>query len=61
MVKFAADENFDNRILRGMLRGEPDLDAVRVQDTEVAEASDPVVLDWLAREGVSSSPTMPEQ
>jgi hypothetical protein len=32
MVAFAADENFNNDILRGLLRRKPDLDIVRVQD-----------------------------
>lgn len=44
MLKLAADENFDGRILRGLLRALPDLDVVRVQDTELASAPDPEVL-----------------
>ena len=31
-MKFLADENLDNNILRGLLRRKPDLDIVRVQD-----------------------------
>lgn len=50
-MKFAADENFDNRILRGLLHRQPDLDVIRVQDTEIAGATDPIVLEWAAREG----------
>jgi hypothetical protein len=50
MTKFAADENFNNRVLRGLLSLLPDLDVVRVQDTEVAGASDPVMLEWAAKE-----------
>lgn len=49
-MKFATDENFDNRILRGLLRRQPDLDVVRVQDTAVAAADDPSVLAWAANE-----------
>ena len=49
-MKFAADENFDNRILRGLLRHQPDLDIVRVQDSVVAGADDLVVLAWAADE-----------
>jgi len=45
-VKFLTDEDFDNRILRGLLRRLPDLDIVRVQDTEVANKADPDVLEW---------------
>lgn len=50
-MKFAADENFNNRILRGLLRRQSDLDVVRIQDTEIAGKGDPVMLDWVAREG----------
>jgi hypothetical protein len=50
-MKFAADENFDNRILRGLLRRQPQVDIVRIQDTEIASAADPVVLAWAAQEG----------
>jgi hypothetical protein len=45
-MKFVADENFDNRILRGLLRRKPDLDIVRVQDLEIAGANDNLVLAW---------------
>ncbi|HRQ38234.1 MAG TPA: DUF5615 family PIN-like protein [Chloroflexota bacterium] len=50
-MKFAADENFDNRILRGLQRHLPDLDVVRIQDTAIAGADDSIVLEWAAREG----------
>jgi len=30
MLQFAADENFNNDIVRGLLRRKPDLDIVRV-------------------------------
>lgn len=35
-LRFAADENFDGRIVRGLLRIFPDLDLIRVQDTTLA-------------------------
>lgn len=50
MLRLAADENFDGRIVRGLLRLLPDLDLVRVQDTSLAEAEDEAVLEWAARE-----------
>jgi hypothetical protein len=50
-MKFLADENFDNRIVRGLLRRQPDLDIIRVQDLEIAGADDPTVLDWAAQAG----------
>ena len=48
-MKFLADENFDNRIVRGLLRRQPDLDIIRVQDLEIAGADDPTVLNWAAQ------------
>lgn len=47
-MKFAADENFDGRILDGLLERLPDIDIVRVQDTEMVQAPDPDLLEWLA-------------
>lgn len=32
MLRLAADENFNNDIIRGLLRHKPDLDIVRIQD-----------------------------
>ncbi|HEY4000546.1 MAG TPA: DUF5615 family PIN-like protein [Candidatus Xenobia bacterium] len=49
-MKLAADENFNNDILRGLMRRLPALDVVRIQDTEIAGAEDPDVLAWTARE-----------
>ena len=51
MLRFLADENFNNDILRGMLRRNPALDLVRVQDTELVGADDPSVLAWAATQG----------
>jgi proteic killer suppression protein len=39
-----ADENFNNNIIRGMLRQKPDTDIVRVQDVDLSGADDPVSL-----------------
>ena len=47
----AADEDFDNRAVRGVLLRDPDIDIVRVQDVGLTGAEDPMVLDWAAREG----------
>ena len=49
MLRFAVDENFNNNILRGVLRRLPDLDIVRIQDTEIAGGDDPKVLEWAAQ------------
>lgn len=45
-MKFLADENFDNRIVPGLLLRQPDLDIVRVQDLAISGADDPTVLAW---------------
>jgi predicted nuclease of predicted toxin-antitoxin system len=50
-VRLAADENFNGHIVRGILRRRPDLDLVRVQDTQMYRAEDPELLTWAAREG----------
>ncbi len=51
MLRFAADENFNNDIVRGLLRRKPDLDIVSVQDAGLSGADDSRVLEWTAREG----------
>ena len=43
MLRVAADENFDGRVLRALLTRLPGLDAVRVQDSPVAGTTDPEV------------------
>jgi hypothetical protein len=51
MARFAADVSFNNILLRE-LRGQiPDLDVVRLQDTDLWSARDPLILAWAAREG----------
>jgi predicted nuclease of predicted toxin-antitoxin system len=47
---FLTDENFDNDILRGILRENPECDVIRVQDTEIYQADDREVLAWAAQE-----------
>ncbi len=51
MLRFAADENFNNNIIRGLLRRQPELDIIRVQDVGLRGADDPTVLEWAAQEG----------
>ena len=50
-MRVAADENFDNRILRGLLRVISNLDVIRIQDTEIFGLEDPAVLEWCMTEG----------
>ena len=51
MLRFAADENFNRDIVRGLVRRKPDLDIVRVQDAGLAGADDLSVLEWAAVQG----------
>lgn len=51
MLRLATDEDFNNRILRGLLRRKPDLDIVRVQDVGLTGRGDAEVLEWAAQEG----------
>jgi len=48
MIRFLADEDFDNRILRGLLRRLPHLDITRVQDVGLQSAHDTEVLAFAA-------------
>jgi len=51
MLILIADENFNNDIVRGMIRRQPDLDIVRVQDVGLSNEDDRVILEWAAKEG----------
>jgi uncharacterized protein DUF5615 len=51
MLRFAADENFNGDIVRGIIRRNPKLDIVRVQDVGLSGADDPSVLQWAADQG----------
>lgn len=50
-IRFLTAENFDHRTLAGLLRREPDLDIVSVQEVGLRQADDRVVLEWAANEG----------
>ena len=51
MIHFLLDENFNGKIVRGLRARQPDVDIIRVQDTELSGADDPAVLEWAAKEG----------
>jgi hypothetical protein len=51
MIGLAFDENFNNDVLRGLLRQNPALDVVRVQDGGRTGLDDSAVLAWAAAEG----------
>jgi predicted nuclease of predicted toxin-antitoxin system len=50
MLRLLTDENFDGRITAGLLRLEPTLPLVRVQDVGLSGQGDPTVLAWAAAE-----------
>ncbi len=51
MIPLATDEDFDNRVLHGLLLRRPELDIMRVQDTELSGMKDPMMLEWAAQTG----------
>ncbi len=51
MLRLAADENFNNDIVRGLVRRKPDVDIVRAQDVGLSGAGDAAVLEWAANDG----------
>ena len=51
MLRFAADENFNGKIVRGLQRRAPHLDLVRLQDVGLTGADDEAVLAWTADAG----------
>lgn len=51
MIRFLTDENFNGKIVRGLRRGRPDMDILRVQDTTIYQSDDPHVLEFAAQEG----------
>lgn len=50
MLRLLADENFDNDIVRGVLRRTTQIDLIRVQDVGLAGVDDPEILAWAAHE-----------
>lgn len=50
MLKLAADENFNRKIVRGLRRRQLDLDIVIVQERDLTGISDPELLAWAASE-----------
>lgn len=50
-VRLLVDEDFDNDILRGLLRRKSNLDIVRAQDVGLGGKTDLHILEWAAQEG----------
>jgi len=51
MLRLVADENFNNNIIRGVLRRKAEVDVVRIQEVGLSGADDPTVLAWAAQQG----------
>ncbi|WP_304607856.1 DUF5615 family PIN-like protein [Leptolyngbya sp. PCC 6406] len=51
MLRLLADENFNNQLVRGILRRRSEIDIVRVQDVGLSETDDRVILEWAAQQG----------
>ena len=51
MLRLAADENFNNDVVRGVRRREPAVDILRIQDAGLLGAADPAILEWAAQAG----------
>ena len=51
MLRLLSDENFDNRIVRGLVRRMPTIDLIRVQDVGLGQTDDRTILDWAAAQG----------
>jgi hypothetical protein len=50
MISLLADENFNNHVVRGVLRQKPDADLVRVQDIGMTGTEDFALLGWAAEQ-----------
>ncbi len=51
MLFLLTDEDFNGRIVRGLLLRKRDLDLVRVQDIGLSGENDPRILDWAENNG----------
>ena len=47
-LRWLADENFDNDILRALFRRKPDFDVLRAQDVGLTSLDDEALLAWAA-------------
>jgi predicted nuclease of predicted toxin-antitoxin system len=51
VIRFAADENLNDAITRGLRRRQAAIDIVRVQDAGLSGADDRTILQWAAEQG----------
>lgn len=50
MIRFVADENFNNHVVRGLRLGNSKIDIVRIQDIGLSSADDSIILEWAVKE-----------
>jgi predicted nuclease of predicted toxin-antitoxin system len=50
-MRFLADENFNGKLFTGLRAVLPEIDIVRVQDTDKIKLPDPELLAWAAEQG----------
>ena len=50
MLRFAADENLNYNIIRGLIRRNSDLDIINIHDAGLSGKHDAAVLEWAAQE-----------
>ncbi len=58
MLRWLADENFNNDILRALLREKTDLDIVRAQDVGLTGSPDEALLAWAADQNRVNPPLL---
>ncbi len=52
MIEFLVDQNFNEDIVDGLTRLDPNLQLIRVRDVGLAAATDPTILEWAAVHGL---------
>ncbi len=50
-MRWLADENFNNDIVRGVRRRHPGIDIIRAQDAGLTGVDDATLLDWAGEQG----------
>lgn len=50
-IKFIADQNFRDEIIRNLRERNAEIDIISVRDIGMEEATDPEILEWAAQQG----------
>jgi hypothetical protein len=51
VIRLLIDQNFNGRILDGLILREPNLEVLHIRDVGLAAAPDPTILEWAATQG----------